>query len=170
MSGSTNPKPLHCSNVPTIFIFPLFNIFTISPSALLPYSSFLFTRYNTLSLCIAPLIWFAGINISSPCSLSTNPKPLECARNVPCSIFNAFGDISFPFFVSTAFPSSKSSFTICSKYCLSSFGTLSIVQISFLFMGIYSLLSKYCCIFSFLRSIISFLSISSYSIIFSFLY
>ena len=141
-SGTTKPYPFDCSYVPTILSFPLFITFTISHSALLLGDFFLFTLYITLSLCIAPFTFVAGTNMSSPCCLCTKPYPFECAKNVPISMPNDFGVTSLPLFVSTIFSSSKSCAMISSKSSLSSLGTLNSEAMAFLFIGIYSLLSK----------------------------
>jgi len=74
-SGTTNPKYLLLSNVPTTVLLALFTIFIISPSALLSPIPFLLILAITLSLWHGAVQTPEGMNISFMFSSSGIKNP-----------------------------------------------------------------------------------------------
>ena len=160
-SHTTNPNPFKSSNVPTILSVPFSSIFVICPSALLPFEASPVILTSTLSLCIAPIVYSAGIKISpSPSSGVTNPNPRAFPVKVPAARFNSLGSMSLPFLVSMIFPSCISSSAISSNICLSLPGTSKTTHISPLLSGMYPSLFIKSSIFP-LRSCLNVSSINS---------
>ena len=155
-SGTTKPKFLLNSNIPTKVSFSCVNVFIILPS-LCPFlleSSIIST--NTLSPFRAFPLFLPETYISSSSpSTFIKPKPLSLTLNFPVLYFLLSNNSYFPFFVTCILYSFNSSFKIKIKFEYSCFGTFIILAIFFAFIGTYASSDIKSNIFCFCSSIIS---------------